>query len=293
MVQAEVAERLAARAGQPGVRGAEREARLVRRGAPGRAGAAGGVLAGARRRLRPARLRPPRRRRPATARAVFAVVDAAFAQRRKALRSALGGLGGFARPRRRPPCARRASTPRPRGDADDRRLRPHRRRPLAGPLARLHRRCWWPARPPRPCRAAPCAGGHRDVVRSVPVDARRSLGDMVDDTGDRSPWPALWALCVGFFMILVDTTIVSVATPTILRGAAHRRRRRRLGHQRLPARLRRAAADHRPPRRPVRPPPRLSRRADRIHRSPRCGAASPARSAASSRPGSCRASAPR
>ena len=39
---------------------------------------------------------------------------------------------------------------------------------------------------------------------------------MVDNTGDRSPWPALWALCVGFFMILVDTTIVSVETPTIL-----------------------------------------------------------------------------
>ena len=37
---------------------------------------------------------------------------------------------------------------------------------------------------------------------------------------DRSPWPALWAVCVGFFMILVDTTIVSVATPTIL-GALH------------------------------------------------------------------------
>jgi len=30
-----------------------------------------------------------------------------------------------------------------------------------------------------------------------------------------SPWPALWALVIGFFMILVDTTIVSIATPAI------------------------------------------------------------------------------
>ncbi|MBI9115685.1 DHA2 family efflux MFS transporter permease subunit [Sanguibacter suaedae] len=32
------------------------------------------------------------------------------------------------------------------------------------------------------------------------------------------PWAALWALVVGFFMILVDTTIVSVANPSIMRG---------------------------------------------------------------------------
>ncbi|QCB52182.1 DHA2 family efflux MFS transporter permease subunit [Rhodococcus sp. PAMC28707] len=32
------------------------------------------------------------------------------------------------------------------------------------------------------------------------------------------PWPTLWALCLGFFMILVDTTIVAVAQPAILQG---------------------------------------------------------------------------
>ncbi len=33
-----------------------------------------------------------------------------------------------------------------------------------------------------------------------------------------SPWPALWAMVIGFFMILVDSTIVSIATPAIMRG---------------------------------------------------------------------------
>jgi EmrB/QacA subfamily drug resistance transporter len=32
------------------------------------------------------------------------------------------------------------------------------------------------------------------------------------------PWPALWALVLGFFMILIDTTIVSVANPSIMDG---------------------------------------------------------------------------
>ncbi len=33
-----------------------------------------------------------------------------------------------------------------------------------------------------------------------------------------NPWPGLWALVVGFFMILVDSTIVNVANPAIMAG---------------------------------------------------------------------------
>lgn len=36
--------------------------------------------------------------------------------------------------------------------------------------------------------------------------------------GASNPWHALWAMMVGFFMILVDATIVSVANPSIMAG---------------------------------------------------------------------------
>src|SRR5690606_16902126 len=42
-----------------------------------------------------------------------------------------------------------------------------------------------------------------------------STGTYAHGHKPRSPWPALWALVIGFFMILVDTTIVSVANPAI------------------------------------------------------------------------------
>lgn len=49
------------------------------------------------------------------------------------------------------------------------------------------------------------------VTRSAPTTpAATSSGEVAN------PWPALWALVIGFFMILVDLTIVTVATPTII-----------------------------------------------------------------------------
>jgi EmrB/QacA subfamily drug resistance transporter len=40
----------------------------------------------------------------------------------------------------------------------------------------------------------------------------------VTDPRAERPWPALWSLVLGFFMILVDSTIVTIATPALMRA---------------------------------------------------------------------------
>ncbi|MBN9184230.1 MAG: MFS transporter, partial [Microbacterium sp.] len=54
------------------------------------------------------------------------------------------------------------------------------------------------------------------MTDSTRAGARAAASDTAaSGPTQRSPWPALWALVIGFFMILVDTTIVSVANPAI------------------------------------------------------------------------------
>ena len=94
MVQAEVADRLAADRDR-NLRRAVGQGGLVRRSHQGRDGVADSLLAGTERRVWPGgHHRRPQPVTTATRDQVFAVVDAAFAQRRKMLRSALAGLAG-------------------------------------------------------------------------------------------------------------------------------------------------------------------------------------------------------
>ena len=59
---------------------------------------------------------------------------------------------------------------------------------------------------------------------------------------DRARWIALIVLCVGMLMIVLDTTVVNVALPSIQTDLGFTSSSSGLGRQRLPDRLRRAAA---------------------------------------------------
>src|SRR5262249_25608614 len=43
-----------------------------------------------------------------------------------------------------------------------------------------------------------------------------SLTRLIRRWSRENPWNALWAMMIGFFMIMVDATIVAIANPTIM-----------------------------------------------------------------------------
>ena len=91
---------------------------------------------------------------------------------------------------------------------------------------------------------------------------------------DRKRWLALIVLCLGDLMIVLDTTIVNVALPSIQDDLGFTRDLAGLGGQRVHAHLRRLPAARRPAGRPVRPPPAVPARASRSSRWPRSPAGS-------------------
>ena len=107
-------------------------------------------------------------------------------------------------------------------------------------------------------------------VRPVAEDTQtlRALGmERPPMTGreQRQRWWALYVLCAGVLMIVLDTTIVNVALPSIREDLALHRDVARLGRQRLHADVRRVPAARRPARRPVRPPPAVPARHHAVH----------------------------
>ena len=94
-------------------------------------------------------------------------------------------------------------------------------------------------------------------------------------TDTRTRWLALFVLCLGDLMIVLDGTIVNVALPSIRDDLGFSRDVARLGRERLPAHVRRLPAARRPARRPLRPPAAVPVGDRALHRSrrSRCGLA--------------------
>ena len=99
------------------------------------------------------------------------------------------------------------------------------------------------------------------VVRSI-----GRVGQTDSEDGERRRWIALYVLCVGMLMIILDSTIVNVALPSIQDGPRLLAVEPRLGRERLPDPVRRPAAARRAARRPDRPPAHVHGRPRRLHR---------------------------
>ena len=89
-------------------------------------------------------------------------------------------------------------------------------------------------------------------------------------TDSRTPssqarWLALYVLCLGDLMIVLDVTIVGVALPVDPRGSRLLGDVARVGRQRLPAHVRRLSPARREARRSLRAPPSLPRRHLALH----------------------------
>src|SRR3954464_3583256 len=80
----------------------------------------------------------------------------------------------------------------------------------------------------------------------------------------RAAWIPLAALCLAFFVEMVDNTLLSIALPTIGRDLGEWHDRAAVGHRRLLADVRRPAADVRLDRRPPGTPPRAAGRTRRV-----------------------------
>ena len=92
---------------------------------------------------------------------------------------------------------------------------------------------------------------------------------------DRTRWIALYVLCAGMLMIVLDATIVNVALPSIQDDLGFSQSNLAWVVNAYLIAVRRPAAARRPARRPDRPAADLPDRPRRLHRAPRCCARSP------------------